>query len=200
MGVTPETLLEETSELLDDLIPVLQSSIDSLQSDLNPEQTVLQRLLGQEIDRQEELLLKAEDVNDRLLNHLNQTEGEAAEDELPENELPEYVPQRVRRQDYPLAVTMPDEERICLKKGSWTLAKVIDKLGVDRIIALGLMSNSVPLVHPRRLRRAAQARSGRYYIATNTSTAEKKEQLEDIARILNVQLKVEQLNIEEENS
>ena len=191
MGVTPETLLEESSELLDDLIPILQSSIDSLQSDLNPEQTVLQKLLGQEIDRQEELLLKAEDVNDKLLNHLNQTEDEAAEDEPQED-----VPQRVRRQDYPLAVTMSDEERICLKKGSWTLAKVIEKLGVERVMALDIESIGIPLVHVRRLRRAAQTRLGKYFIASNTSTAEKKEQLEEIARRLGVQLEVEQCNIE----
>ena len=45
MGVTPENLLGDTSGLLEELIPVLQSSIESLQSDLNPEETVLQKLL-----------------------------------------------------------------------------------------------------------------------------------------------------------
>ena len=39
MQETCQTLLEETSELLDALIPVLQSNIDSLQNDLNPEGT-----------------------------------------------------------------------------------------------------------------------------------------------------------------
>ena len=191
MGTTPQTLLEETSELLDDLIPVLQSSIDSLQSDLNPEETVLRKLLEQEIDRQEELLLRAEDVNDRLLSHLNSDEDETVVDEPQEDVL-----QQVLRQDYPLAVTMPDGERICLKRGSWTLARVFERLGVERIIGLGMMSNGVPLVHPRRLRRAAQRRLGKYFIASNTSTAEKKEQIEEIADLLNVDLEVEQLNVQ----
>ena len=195
MGVTPENLLKETSELLDDLIPVLQSSIDSLQSDLDPQEIVLQKLLEQEVDRQEELLLRAEEVNDRLLGHLNLTEDEQVEDEPQVDMLP-----RVRRQDYPLAATMSDNERVCLKKGSWTLAKVIEKLGVERVMALDIQSNGVPLVHVRRLRKAAQTRIGRYFIASNTSTAEKKEQLENIADRLNVELDVEQLNVEYEEA
>ena len=196
MGTTPQTLLEGTSELLDDLIPVLQSSIDSLQSDLNPQETVLQKLLEQEIDRQEELLLRAEDMNDSLLDHLNSAEDEPAEDEPQED-----VPQQVLRQDYPLAVTMPNGERICLKKGSWTLARVIDRLGVERVMGLRMDSNGVPLVHPRRLRRAVQTRLGKYFIASNTSTAEKKEQIDQIADRLNVQLEeVEQLNIQYEEA
>ena len=195
MSTTPQILLEETSELLDDLIPVLQSSIDSLQSDLNPEETVLQKLLEQEIDRQEELLLRAEDVNDKLLDHLN-----PEDDELMEDEPQEDVSQQVLRQDYPLAVTMPNGERICLKKGSWTLVRVIDRLGVEKVVGLRMESNGVPLVHPRRLRRAAQKRLGRYFIASNTSTAQKKEQIEEIADRLNVQLEVEQLNIQYEEA
>lgn len=193
MSVTPEILLKKASELLDDLIPVLQSSIESLQSDLNPEETVLQKLLEQEIDRQEELLLKAEEVNDGLLGYLDSAEDEQTEDE-PQVDLL----QRVRRQDYPLAVTMPENERVCLKRGSWTLAKVVEKLGVEKVRALGILSNGVPLVHVRRLRRAPQTRIGRYFIASNTSTAEKKAQLEEIANRLNVQLYVEQLNVEYE--
>ena len=195
MGTTPESLLKETSELLDDLIPVLQSSIDSLQNDLNPEETVLQKLLEQEIDRQEELLLRAEEVNDKLLEHLNLEDDEPTEDGLQED-----ISQQVRRQDYPLSVTISDEKPICLKKGSWTLARVIDRLGIERVMGLGIMSGPIPLVHPRRLGKAPQTRSGRYFIASNTSTAQKKEQLEDIARRLNVQLEVKQLNIQEENS
>ena len=192
MGTTPQILLEDTSKLLDDLMPVLQSSIDSLQSDLNPEETVLQRLLEQEIDRQEELLLRAEDVNDKILDHLNLAEDESMEDEPQEDE-----PQQVRRQDYPLAVTMPNGERICLKKGSWTLARVIDRIGVERVMGLRMESNGIPLVHPRRLRRGTQTRLGKYFIASNTSTAEKKAQIEEMARRLNVHpVEVEQLNVQ----
>ena len=195
MGVTPENLLEDSSDLLEELIPVLQSSIESLQSDLNPEETVLQRLLGQEIDRQEELLLRAEDMNDRLFDHLHPTEDASAEDESEED-----IALRVRRQDYPLAVTMPDGERICLRKGSWTLRKVIDELDVEKVMALNIRSHTIPLVHVRRLRRAQQTKLGRYYIASNTSTAEKVEQLEEIKRRLNIQLEIEQLNVEYEET
>ena len=181
--------------MLDDLIPVLQSSIDSLQNDLNPEETVLQKLLEQEIDRQEELLLRAEEVNDKLLEHLNLEDDEPTEDGLQED-----ISQQVRRQDYPLSVTISDEKPICLKKGSWTLARVIDRLGIERVMGLGIMSGPIPLVHPKRRRKAAQTRSGRYFIASNTSTAQKKEQLEEIKHRLNIQLEVKQLNIQEEDS
>ena len=156
---------------------------------------MLQRLLGQEIDRQEELLLRAEDMNDRLFDHLHPTEDASAEDESEED-----IALRVRRQDYPLAVTIPDSERICLRKGSWTLRKVIDELDVEKVMALNIMSHTIPLVHVRRLRRAQQTKLGRYYIASNTSTADKVEQLEEIKRRLNIQLEIEQLNVEYEET
>ena len=180
MSTIDQNLLEETSELLDDLMPVLQSSIDSLQ---------------QEIDRQEGLLLKAEDVNDRLLSHLNPTEEESTE-----NESQEDITQQVIRQDYPLAVTMSNGEQIRLKKGSWTLAKVIEWIGFEKVMGLRMTSNGVPLVHPRRLRRSTQTKLGKYFIASRSSTAEKKELIEEIARRLNVQLEVEQLNIKYEEA
>ena len=195
MSVTPENLFTEASELLDDLIPVLQSSIESLQGDLNPVGSVLQKLLEQEVDRQEALLLRTEDMNDRLLAYINSEEDEPTDDELPEDVL-----QQVSRQEYPLAVTMPDGERICLKKGSWTLARVIERLGVERVRALGIYSGGTPLVHPRRLRRAPQRKAGRYYIATNTSTATKVEQLQEIANHLKIHLEIEQLNVENEEA
>ena len=134
-------------------------------------------------------------MNDRLLDHLDPTEDASAEDESEED-----MALRVRRQDYPLAVTIPDGEWICLRKGSWTLRKVIDELDVERVMALNIMSHAIPLIHVRRLRRAQQTRLGRYYIASNISTADKVEQLEEIKRHLNIQLEIEQLKVEYEET
>ncbi len=53
MQETPETLLEETSNLLDALASVLQRSIDALQHDPNP---LLQHLIQGAVEHQKDLL------------------------------------------------------------------------------------------------------------------------------------------------
>ena len=105
----------------------------------------------------------------------------------------------VIRQNFPLAVTMPGGDRIYLKKGSRTLRTVIDRLGVERVKALNIMSHTIPLISLEKLE-AQQVRLGRYYIATNTSTREKAEQLAEISHRLKEDLYIEQLNSETPDS
>ena len=66
MQETPETLLEETSDLLKVVIPVVQRSIDALQHDLNP---LVKHLIQQEEKRQGDLLQRVEDTKERLQEH-----------------------------------------------------------------------------------------------------------------------------------
>ena len=73
--------------------------------------------------------------------------------------------------------------RICLKEGSRTLCTVIDRLGVERVKALNIISHTIPLISLEKLE-AQQVRLGRYYIVTNTSTGEKAEQLAEISHRL----------------
>lgn len=53
MQEPPKTLLEETSDLLDALVPVVQRSIDALQHDPNP---LLQHLIQGAVEHQKDLL------------------------------------------------------------------------------------------------------------------------------------------------
>ena len=78
-----ETLLEETSELLDALIPVVQRSIDALQHDLNP---LVKHLIQQEIESQKNLLQRIEEMKEKLHDHLNPPEDEQ-ESDLPLTEI-----------------------------------------------------------------------------------------------------------------
>ena len=68
MQETPETLLEETSDLFDVLIPVVQRSIEALQHNPN---LLAQHLIQQEIKHQEGLLQRLEEIKKRLHGHLN---------------------------------------------------------------------------------------------------------------------------------
>ena len=68
MPETPQTLLEETSDLLDALIPVVQRSIEALQHNPNP---LAQNLIQQEVKCQESLLQRSEEIKERLHDCLN---------------------------------------------------------------------------------------------------------------------------------
>lgn len=68
MQETIRTLLEETSELLDVLMPVVQRSVDALQYNPNP---LAQNLIQQEVKCQENLLQQSEKIKERLHDCLN---------------------------------------------------------------------------------------------------------------------------------
>ena len=84
MQEKPETLLEETSELLGELIPIVQRSIDALQQNPNPLLQHLQHLIDQEIERQEGLLQQVEEMKKRIHDYLNPPEP-VPEQAEPEN-------------------------------------------------------------------------------------------------------------------
>ena len=102
----------------------------------------------------------------------------------------------VRRGNYPLAVTIPNRNlRICCPKGIDTLIEVIKELGIEEVRAFGIMSHVIPLIAINYYDGPNQTQVGRYYIAGNSSTDTKAEQIKEIARCLNIRLDVEQLNI-----
>ena len=199
MQETPETLLEETSDLLDALAPVVQRGLNALQHDTNP---LLQHVVQQEVERQEGLLQRIEEMKEKLHDHLNPPEDEQ-ESDLPLTEItggPSPVGPlpagATRRQRNPLAVTIPDRNlRICCPKGIDTLIKVIKELGIEEVRAFGIMSHGIPLIAINYYDGPHQTQVGRYYIAGNSSTDTKVEQIKEIARCLNIRLDVEQLNM-----
>ena len=100
------------------------------------------------------------------------------------------------RQSYPLIVTIPDKNlRICLRTGMATLIKVIEELRIEEVRALGIMSYSIPLVAIKDYDGPHQTKVGKYYIAGNSPTATKAEQIKVIGRLLNIRLKVKQNNV-----
>ena len=102
----------------------------------------------------------------------------------------------VRRGNYPLEVTILDRNlRICCPNGIDTLIRVIEELGIEKVRAFGIMSHGIPLVAINDYDGPDQTQVGRYYIAGNSSTDTKAEQIKEIARCLKVRLNVKQLNI-----
>lgn len=104
------------------------------------------------------------------------------------NPKPKRSPQWVR-----LAVTMPDGEIIEHATVRDTFFEVIEKLGVEKVAALGIIRSKLPLVsaseHPGR----SQRQSGSHYIYVGGSTKNKKRDLMKIATGLGLgdRLKVE---------
>ena len=178
MNEIRNTLLTEASELLGQLIPTLQRSIDSLQQDLNPDEVLLQHLLQQEIANQEGLLQWAEEMVGNIQDFLN-----------PE---PDY-PQDDHLRRGPLHVTMENDEQIHLRFGSRTFVEVIERIGIERIKTLGLTSGGIDLIATYNYPGRQQTKSGDYYIMVNNSTTDKRELLEKIALFLDVELSVEEI-------
>lgn len=100
------------------------------------------------------------------------------------------------RGSYPLTVTIPGKDlSISQRTGMETLVEVIGELGIEDVRALGIMSYGIPLVAIRNYAGSQQTPVGSYYIAGNSPTAAKVEQIKTIGRLLKVQLEVEQNNV-----
>ena len=199
MQETPETLLEETSELLDALVPILQRNMEALQHTPNP---LLQHLIQQEVEHQENLLRQIEEVKQRMHDCLNPPEDDEVEDDSQLSEItggPSPVgvlpAGAVRRGNYPIAVTIPDRGlRICCREGIDTLIKVIEEMGIEKVRAFGIMAHRIPLVAINNYG-PKQTKIGRYYIAANTSSDTKVEQIKVIAHCLKIKLIPKLLNL-----
>ena len=135
MKEKPESLLEETSELLDRLMPIMQRSIDALQHDPNP---LLQHLTDQEIERQESLLQQVEEMKERIRNHLDPPEPIPEQDEPEDHIRLEILRKGDRSGNSAWRVTMPNGELIqcCYIKD--TFDEVIRQIGVERVESLGI--------------------------------------------------------------
>ena len=90
-----------------------------------------------------------------------------------------------------LVVTMPDGERIERPKIKDTFVEVIEKLGIEKVAALDIIRQKIPLIATSEYPDRYQRQSGSYYILTDTMTIDKKRDLMKIAKGLGVELKVE---------
>ena len=109
---------------------------------------------------------------------------------IPEPPMPDpkekKSPQRTR-----LVVTMPNGEIIECSKIKDTFFEVIEKLGVEKVAALGITRSKIPLVSDSEYSDYSQRQSGSYYVYVGASTINKKRDLIKIAEGLRVELKVE---------
>ena len=168
-------LLTETSNLLADLEPILQRSISSLKEDLNPQTGMMRCLLQNEIEIQQEVLERVEEIQGRVSNFLNPG-------------LPEFSDI-----SGPLQVKMPDDEVICRRYASDTFVEVIEKIGIEKVEVLPIFIFGNPLVATYDNPSYTTRKSGAYYIIVHTSTPKKVEILEQIDKYLGIGLIAEDI-------
>ena len=89
-----------------------------------------------------------------------------------------------------LVVTMPSGEKVAYGAGADTFAKVIEKIGIERVRNLR-QTYGISLISTSRHPKYAQRKIGQYYILTQINTQRKKQILETIASNLGVRLEVE---------
>ena len=105
---------------------------------------------------------------------------------VPSVSKPKWSPRRTR-----LVVTMPDGEKVEFPKIKDTYVEVIEKLGVEKVVALDISRQKIPLIAVSEYPDRYQKPSGSYYILTDTTTIEKRRDLMKIAKGLGIELKVE---------
>ena len=86
-----------------------------------------------------------------------------------------------------LVVIMPNREVINHSRASDTFVEVIEKLGIEKVRDLN-KKYIIPLISDSKHPKYNQARSGNYYIMTNSNTETKKRLLDEIASDLGVYL------------
>ncbi len=93
-----------------------------------------------------------------------------------------------------IRVTFADGAQIDEYYAADTFALALQKIGLARVEALGLKPRGVPLVGAAKSDQYPQRRIDGKYVCIHSSTAEKKEILERVAKKLGVGLKVEILH------
>ena len=88
---------------------------------------------------------------------------------------------------------MPDGERIECPKIKDTFVQVIEKLGIEKVAALGISRQQIPIIAVSKNPGRYQTPSGEYYILTDMMTIDKKRDLMKIGKGLGLgdELKVE---------
>lgn len=90
-----------------------------------------------------------------------------------------------------ITVKFDDGTIISGAKAADTFAKAIKKLGLQRVIALGMKVNYFPLVSKERSEKYAQTEIDGYLVMTHSSTEDKRDQLLKIAAALKEKLTIE---------
>ncbi len=107
-------------------------------------------------------------------------------------------PQKTKKEEIApktlLRVTMPDGSVIERKKAKDTFIDVIRRIGIDKVRPLGLKFCKIPIISNTKDDKYGKAQhliEGGWYILTHSSTADKKKQLEKIAKSLHLPMVIE---------
>ncbi|NJO82756.1 MAG: hypothetical protein HC828_07970 [Blastochloris sp.] len=90
-----------------------------------------------------------------------------------------------------LRVIFPNGKTLRDSVAAQTFLKAIEEMGVDRVKALNLKVNNHPLISYQENDRYNQHQLNGYYVMTHSSTDQKKRLLEEMARRLNIKMKIE---------
>ncbi len=90
-----------------------------------------------------------------------------------------------------IRVTMDNGEVIERENGLATFFEVIDRLGIERVKDLNLIRNTIPLISTTKHPDREQRQRGEYYIVSSIAAKDKKRILDQIAKKLEIDLKVE---------
>lgn len=89
-----------------------------------------------------------------------------------------------------LLVVFPDGTKIAEASAAQTLAKVLERIGLEKIASLGILVNRENIVSSYPSKKYNETPIGRYFVKTHSSTNQKKKNLEEISSSLNLGLQI----------
>lgn len=89
-----------------------------------------------------------------------------------------------------LLVTFSDGASFAEKTAAQTLAKVIERIGCERVANIGVIVNGENIVSKEKSRKYSDIEAPPYFIKTHSSTDQKKRNLEQISKALGLNLDI----------
>jgi predicted type IV restriction endonuclease len=93
-----------------------------------------------------------------------------------------------------LRITFADGTVFEERSGAASFVKAIEKIGIEKVMALQIAIGSSPLISTTKSPIYTQTKAGNYYVITDTDTKSKKTTLEQIANTLGITLDIQFLD------
>lgn len=186
----PEKLIEETNRVEEEIIqkeviPALSAAIDPIISQIQRELLLIVEYIPDEplqVKMTRKRSFKFSEEEEALVTKRKEFKKEHSYTMAPHTKAPWTN----------LIVTFPDGKEINNRYAYQTLCDVIERVGAERVVALGIRQSGTDLVSKKEDDFYRQSKiKGGYFVLVHSSTETKKNHIEEISRRLNLNLKVQ---------
>jgi len=185
----PPELIEETNRVEEEII--MNEVIPTLEKEISPIISQIQRELVLVIDYVPEEPLQVRLTRKRSLKLTEEEEKIFEKNERTRKQTGYTITPHTKSKKTNLHVIFPDGTAIINHFASDTLLETIDRIGPEKVRKLQLIQGGIDLVavEEDEFYRQNKTKNG-FWLNTHSSTAQKKKQLDEISKRLDLKLKV----------